>query len=538
MTVTLRPGVGEIEPHVGEIEPRSPQRYVHARRFRTTWDSRETAVGGFLITYARWLPLGGLLALQAFLCWRLIFSNTAFIDEATYLSAGNQLLHSWVHGGPNLAYETYFSGAPVIYPVIAALFDHVGGLAAARMFSMALMLLATTLAYASARRLGGTVAGWFAAAAFVGLQGTQYLGAFATFDAMSLTLLALAAWIVIRTCTESDHISLWLFAAVPVIALADATKYASAIFDPVIFLMALFLLVPRHGWRTAIRLSVTLGALTVALVSALLALAGSQYWAGITETTTNRAAAASPVGLILHDTVSWIGAIIALSFIGAAALVILAIRHRISWPYALLGVTLFGATILAPANQARIHTATSLSKHVNYGAWFGALLVGYVLSRVIVPGLRNSWRYLVPLALLAGMFCTIGTRQADKKCLRWINTTNYVKALTPLVMHTKGPILSDDVSIPTYYMGNAVNPLRWQSTFYFRYTPPGSTRELMDIPAYVKAVHQSYFSVIALDWGDARSIDEAISNAIAGNEAFHCPWATWSRAGAELKRRT
>ncbi len=49
-------------------------------------------------------------------------------------------------------------------------------------------------------RLYGRRAALLATGLFATLAGTQFLGAFATFDAMALFLLALAAWLGVRSC--------------------------------------------------------------------------------------------------------------------------------------------------------------------------------------------------------------------------------------------------------------------------------------------------------------------------------------------------
>ena len=103
-----------------------------------------------------------------------------------------------LHGTPIPPFPSYFSGAPVIYPPLAALADSVGGLAAARVLSLVFMLGATILLWATTDRLFGRRAAFFAAALFAVLGPTLHLGAFATYDAMALFLLALATWLVVR----------------------------------------------------------------------------------------------------------------------------------------------------------------------------------------------------------------------------------------------------------------------------------------------------------------------------------------------------
>ena len=132
-----------------------------------------------------------MLAVQAALSLRLVWSNTAFQDEGLYLRAGHLEWARWLHGAPIPDFPSYFSGAPVIYPPLGALADSVGGLAAARILSLCFMLGVTSLLWATTHRLYGQRAALLAAALFATLAGTQFLGAFATYDAMALFLLAL-----------------------------------------------------------------------------------------------------------------------------------------------------------------------------------------------------------------------------------------------------------------------------------------------------------------------------------------------------------
>lgn len=70
----------------------------------------------------------------------------------------------------------------MIYPPLGALADSIGGLAGARILSLAFMLGATFLLWATTSRLFGKRAGFFAAALWALLGPTLKLGAFATFD--------------------------------------------------------------------------------------------------------------------------------------------------------------------------------------------------------------------------------------------------------------------------------------------------------------------------------------------------------------------
>ena len=82
-------------------------------------------------------PLVAVLAVQMIISLRLVGANTAFQDEALYLWAGHLEWAHVLHGTPIPPFPSYFSGAPVIYPPVAALADSIGGLAGARVLSLA-----------------------------------------------------------------------------------------------------------------------------------------------------------------------------------------------------------------------------------------------------------------------------------------------------------------------------------------------------------------------------------------------------------------
>ena len=163
---------------------------------------------------------------------RLLHANTAFEDEALYLWAGHLEWAHWLHGARIPVFPTYFSGAPVIYPPLGALADSIGGLAGARILSLVFMLGATVLLWATTTRLYGQRAAFFAAGLWAVIGPTQRLGAFATFDAMALFLVAFAAWCVTGGRRRRE-VTRWMLAGACAMVFANATKYASALFDPI-----------------------------------------------------------------------------------------------------------------------------------------------------------------------------------------------------------------------------------------------------------------------------------------------------------------
>ena len=206
--------------------------------------------------WLRW-PLLAVLVVQAVLSLRLVRADTAFQDEATVFVGGAPAVGALAAWGRLPPFPSYFSGAPVIYPPLGAVADSVGGLAGARVLSLVFMLGATGLVWGTAGRLFGRRAAFFAAALFAVLGPTLHLGAFATYDALSLVLVALAAWCVVRAGDRGEGTG-WMVAAGAALALANAAAYSSVLFDVVVLALAVLAALPAAGGRVAARRCATL----------------------------------------------------------------------------------------------------------------------------------------------------------------------------------------------------------------------------------------------------------------------------------------
>ena len=130
------------------------------------------------------LPL--ILLLQA-ITSLLALNNTAFQDEGLYLLAGQQIFLSWMGKTPYLEpYGLYFSGYPSFYPVIGGVLDFLGGLEAARLFSLLCMLIVTTCVYFITLQLFDRKSALIAAFLFACEGSVLFLGRLATYDAFCL----------------------------------------------------------------------------------------------------------------------------------------------------------------------------------------------------------------------------------------------------------------------------------------------------------------------------------------------------------------
>jgi 4-amino-4-deoxy-L-arabinose transferase-like glycosyltransferase len=447
----------------------------------------------------RW-PLYAVLAVQAALSLRLAWSNTAFQDEALYLRAGHLEWARWLHQTPIPNFPAYFSGSPVLYPPLGALADSVGGLAAARTLSLCFMLGVTSMLWATAGRLYGQRAALLAAGLFATLAGTQFLGALATFDAPALFLLALATWLGVRSADGRPGTRTALLVAAGItLAIADAVKYATVLFTPVVFAVVALAVWRKHNGRAS--LAALLGVLGpwLTLVVAAVVAGGRNYWLGITTSTLTRPPSDAPVSTVLRSAYVWTSLILVLAALGAV------LASRTKGRGRLLPAVLAAAALLAPAEQGRLHTTVSLQKHVVFGAWFAAIAAGYAMARLSRVDPSHGWAAVMALPIAAAtLFGSMG--QAAALYAVWPNATVAVSTLRSAVRSHPGSYLAEDYDVEAYYLRTEVPWSRWASTYYFRYG-----QELPGGPSYQAAINSHYFSLVILDFGDTAATDNQIT---------------------------
>jgi Dolichyl-phosphate-mannose-protein mannosyltransferase len=464
------------------------------------------------------LPLIAVLVVQTLLSVRLLGADTAFADEAAYLWAGHLEWAHWLHGVSAPPFSAYFSGSPVMYPPLGALADSVGGLAGARALSLVFMLGATVLLWDVTSRMFGRQAGFFAAALFAVAGPTLHLGAFATYDAMSLFLLALAAWLVAGASDQHEATGR-MAGAGAVLALANATAYSSVLFDPVIVALALVIALPSGG-RFAARRCGALVTVLVALLIVGVLLGGSSYWQGITQTTLGRAAGAASPLRVLEDAWSWTGAIIVLAVCGVIASWISHRRAAQTWLLAVLTA----AALLGPLEQAHLHTLDALNKHVGLGAWFAAIAAGYAVDKFINGAPAGQARTLTCAACVIALAfpASLGITQSREFATSWANSATFIAILRPLAAHGTGHLLVEDPSIAEYYLPSGSHWQRWSSTRNI-VLPGGSNTGgpthggvvgAGDPAAFDRYISQGYFSLIALNFGDTTALDHRIATEV------------------------
>ena len=318
---------------------------------------------------------------------------------------------------------------------------------------------------------------------------------------MALFLLALAAWLGVRSadCQSRARTALLVTAGVT-LAAADAMKYATALFTPVVLDRrgpgGMAAARGRGAWLAAL---LTVLCSWLALIVAAIAAGGRDYWLGITTSTLARPRSDVPVTTVLRSAYVWTSLILVLAVLGA----VLASRGEARGK--LLPAVLAAAALLVPAEQARLHTTVSLQKHVVFGAWFAAIAAGYAMARLsrVDPG--RGWAR------------GHGAAHSRVHAVRLDGTGGRaVQGLAERRRCGQRPALGDPLPSGPLPGGRlrrrGLLPARRSSLAamveHLLLQLPG---RLPGAPSYAAAISSHYFSLVILDFGDTAATDTQIT---------------------------
>jgi hypothetical protein len=461
-------------------------------------------------TTATWLatrlaafsPLGAILTLQAIAS--LSLRNTAFQDESIYLYAGRELAAS-LHGGPppSEAYATYFSGWPLLYPVIAGSLDTVGGLEAARLLSLLCMLGATVAVYVLGREIFDRSSGLLGAALFAVQGSVLFLGRLATYDALCLALLALAAVIAVRArpshrLAAAIVVGVWL-------ALAVASKYAGLLFVPSLLVLFGWQSMRGCGWRWA-ALHVLLTGLVLGLCLGLVLVGNPDVRAGLEVTTIARSVidVVSRWSLVAQAVTEG-GLLLAFSCVG----LLMANRQR-----RFVALTLMASALLPLAYHLYKDEIVSFHKHIAFGLLFAAPLAGYATARLAGCAqyvlLGSRWPSALAVCLLA---FGLGLPQGQALYAEWPDSDAMVHVLRTQVRPVSSQILVEEPEVSRYYLQDVVGPGQWHNLYWFQYTDTAG-RTLTGQDAYTAAINDGYFDLVVLHYGWNAELAHAIDGGL------------------------
>jgi len=414
-------------------------------------------------------------------------NRNAFEDEGLYVFIGHRMIDHVLHGAFLPEYPgKYFSGAPGLYPVLAAMGDAVGGLQGARTVSLLFALVATVAVYGLGRELFGSAAGVLGAAAFSLCGSVLFQSHFATYDAMAMGCVAVAAWLAVRSTKRDDL--LWAPAVALLLALGFLAKYGVGVYVPVVAGLAVAVGWPRSGWTVAFR-AVFVVVATGVICFFVIAYWGSDIVDGLVTTTFSRTVLdPQPRATLVRQTATWVGPWLALALVAGL------LRTRRDWR--VVGVLLAGA-VVAPLEQIRIGEGESLAKHLAFGMVFASPLVGDLLARLLRarPGRLRGVAGVLAVATVLGSLGFLGVRYSTEFGTTWVDDRELIPVLGREAAAAPGKvILGEQPSPQRYALRRATSPAQWTDTYQFSYDG------LVDQPAYVRAVQQSHFGVIYLSF--------------------------------------
>lgn len=454
------------------------------------------------------LPLPLILLTQA-VSSLIALRNTAFQDEALYLLAGRQIFLSWMGRTPYLEpYGLYFSGYPSFYPVIGGILDFLGGLEAARLFSLLCMLIVTTCVYFITIEFFDRKSGLIAAILFASEGSVLFLGRLATYDALCFCLLALGMMLSLRASKAASAQS--CLAIGPLLVLMVAAKYAGLLFVPtVLALLALWTLKHKGVEEMFVRLGIALFSLAASGFIAYLNL-DRQVLAGLSFTTTNRISAGTPPMLVIEHIAMMEGIFFGLGLLG----LLFCGRQRLS-----TGLLLFGSALLVPLYHTYKGELISLDKHLAFSMFFLAPLSGLAVTSLtgFWRSSRLSWFTALALSLLA---LPPGLQQASALYGDWPSSAQLTTFLRPRVQTGIGHYLAEDYDVLRYNLKDNTDIWQWSSLDYFVYTDK-ENHDLSGEAAYKAAIQEGYFDLIELSYGYHSSLAMQITQDLTASKHYH-----------------
>jgi putative flippase GtrA len=435
-------------------------------------------------------PLTAICAVQAGLSLTLVWSNTANIDEASSLWIGRLELAHWLHKAswPSTHAYRFLPGSPTVYPPLGALADSIGGLAGARILSLAFMLSATVLLCLTAARVTGRTGALIGASLWALSEPVLRL-AFATSDSLSIFLTALSAWLIVQAGYRRRRGELIAAAAI-VLGVANATAYWGLVIDPVVIAFACLVWLSRMrpqqslscaGWLTAS------WALSFGLV-----MTASHSWPGLFSTLfTPGTAVYESASSAAGEVWSYAGLIIGLAVIGF----LVTVKSERTNTFALIAGLCSTVYLVA---DLYYQTSSTIDRHLAYGVWFAAIAAGYAGSKLIrqLPGSRKQVAALCCAAALLYPAAT-SWESAWQRYHAWPNAQAFIGALKPIEASSQGDIYvpGHEANIAEYYTPVGGNWTRWSGALSL---DPTTVPKSYWITYYSTQLRNQNYGVIAL----------------------------------------
>jgi hypothetical protein len=440
-----------------------------------------------LIRKISW-PLTAILASQIAFSLSLVWSNTAFGDEALYLWQGRLEWAHWLHSAPLPPNFNRDSGALQIYPLLGSAASAVGGLAAARILSLCLMLLTTVLLYLIGARVFGARTAVLGSALWALSEPVLRL-AFATYDPLACMLMVLSMWLAVQAAVRLKRGELIALSALA-LALGIVTAVAFAIYLPLTVLSAFLVWQTMIGIRGAIWCAAWLGVAAIILTIGFMTFL--HLWANaIGSTVTRTYGLGHGISAVASTAWSLDGLLLAVACAG----VILAFAVNDSRRFALASFVLAGVAV--PVYQAYIGTAFSMDKHMSAGSGLMALAGGYAFSRVGLSAVSRTAAAALTVAIVAfpgitGLWYARSTFHSWPSIQRLLPAVQASSGKAPI--YVTGSSGSFGVTLFEYYLMSGADWQHWDGTAVLG----------KDSPSSISNIRAGRYSAIVTDVNAAR----------------------------------
>lgn len=429
--------------------------------------------------------------------------NTLHLDEAIYVTVGQQALAGvFDQGATRWMFGSYF------YPMSAAVVDQFGSVIGIRALSAIMSSLSALFVYLTARRLFNQQTGLWALFIF-GLMGISInVGQHATYDALSIPLLAASLYCIVAAMTERPREPFYLILASIAFSLSVLAKYIAILMLPALLLLMFALYIyrgrPLFGFLMGMHWVYFL-----APMSLLLGLYSLTHFADLYQVLTSQYALQHSERLAIIGTVlQEIGVIIGLALL---AVLILAYKvfqrfHQYQPGRLLLLVAaapaLLGSLLAMPLYHFLTANIRSMWKHDVFCLVFLAPLAGYTIAQAIqyVRSLHGrwtiAWRLLGAAVTILGILLFVSTALAENAEYHrnWPNNQNVIAYMRTQNLSPKSRVLASGYAIYEYYFNLGVhNHQVWDNVWYTEYA------NLTGEPAVEKAIQDCVYDMVVLD---------------------------------------
>ncbi len=428
--------------------------------------------------------------------------NTLFVDEAIYATIGEEAISGVItQDATTWMYGSY------LYPSMAAIASHFGGVIGLRALSAVLSTVAAVFVFLTTVRLFGQQAALWAMLVFGLTGGSISLGQLAVYDTLAAPLLAVALYCLVTAALKTDtRESYYLIAAAASFSLSVLSKYIVMLYLPALILVALALYTFQgRSFRPLITkfLSLTaviLGAYAWYYLSDLIAL--FTYSGGVYS---------------FQSGTRWVIARVIWEEMGTALLMALAGTFLLSrMPFdclrfrdrsamllaAILVPFLILSLLAAPIYHLLNENIGSLWKHLVYSVIFLSPLAGRGFTFVIWKARALLGRWAIYYRVLGAAITVVGLAWFIDHSLdqnwwiqhSWPNVTNVVEYMRSQGVTEQARVLADGAQIYEYYFDFGVYDRdTWHNTWYLDY------KGLQGVQAMIAAIRDHAFDFVVLD---------------------------------------